>query len=88
MSTHTPTKALEWLMKNHNNTSLEFLRSMGIDGPFPSMLSDSEEALILFIEDDSRFSTCLEDLTKLSGFPIIIRPVQDAAGLGLDLRQM
>jgi hypothetical protein len=69
--------AEQWLDQYYDHDCLQKLRTRGIQGPIPSMLSFDAPALTIFGLMSPQIINIADELANLSGFPIVIRPVME-----------
>ena len=77
LSVHDSNFADDWLNDHYDHECLVDLRTNGIGGPVPSMLSVDAPALTIFGPMSEWIIEKGETLSKLSGFPVIIRPATE-----------
>ena len=77
LSLHDSNFADDWLNDHYEPECLVDLRKIGIGGPVPSMLSVDAPALTIFGPMSEQIIVKGETLSKLSGFPVIIRPATE-----------
>lgn len=66
-----------WIDKHYNHELLVLLRKANIGGPIASMLSVQSEALVIFGSMTTHLIRMGNELSELSGFPVIMRPFED-----------
>ncbi|CAA7265378.1 unnamed protein product [Cyclocybe aegerita] len=66
-----------WIEKNYDRALLVRLRKSGAEGPFPSMLTLESAALTVFATLSGPLIRTAEELAKISGFPVIVRPLEE-----------
>jgi len=76
-SVHDSILADDWLNRHYEHEFLVNLRAMDIGGPLASMLSVDTPALTIFGSMSPQIIGMANQLAKLSGFPIMIRPVTE-----------
>ncbi|KAJ6577891.1 hypothetical protein B0H19DRAFT_1370951 [Mycena capillaripes] len=73
VSAHRPIKAEAWVENHYNDPVFT-----GIKGPIATMLSPAEPALAIFGSFlDDRVLSFARTLAEISGFPVMIRPIDD-----------
>lgn len=78
LSVHDSTEAVAWIEHNWENPLLASIRVRGCYGPLAFMLFPITPALALFGSyKDPAVSDSAELLAKISGFPVVIRPLSD-----------
>ncbi|KIM86307.1 hypothetical protein PILCRDRAFT_4817, partial [Piloderma croceum F 1598] len=77
LSVHDSGLADDWLNHYYEHECLVNLRANKIGGPIPSMLSVDVPALTVFGAMSPEIIEMAGELTKLSGFPVMIRPVTE-----------
>ncbi|KAF8175435.1 hypothetical protein K438DRAFT_1771058 [Mycena galopus ATCC 62051] len=78
-SIDNPAAAVAWIENNWEDPLLLSIQKKGYDGPFAQMLFLGKPALALFGPRTDKFlRDSAGSLTKLSGFPVVIRPSSDA----------
>ncbi|KAF7342292.1 hypothetical protein MVEN_01817400 [Mycena venus] len=78
ISSHHPDDVVLWLETNYDHPLLQTMRSRGIGGPLPSMLSPEEPSLVVFGSiRDGWVVDAAEVLSELSNFAVMIRPLWD-----------
>jgi hypothetical protein len=84
MSIHEPAEAASWIEDNWDNSFLASIQNSHCGGPFACMLSPTEPALAIFGRyDNPKVMNIAESLAGLSGFPVLIRPLNDNPALTL-----
>ena len=77
LSVHDSCLADSWLNDNYELECLENLRMKGIGGPVASMLSINVPALTIFGPMSQGIIKIAEELARISGFPVMIRPATE-----------
>ncbi|KIM71710.1 hypothetical protein PILCRDRAFT_93742 [Piloderma croceum F 1598] len=76
-SVHDSNLADDWVNRFYDHECLVNLRANEIGGPIPSMLSVNAPALTIFGSMSPKMMELADELAKLSGFPVTIRPVTE-----------
>ncbi|KIM88029.1 hypothetical protein PILCRDRAFT_269116 [Piloderma croceum F 1598] len=76
-SVHDSSLADDWLHDHYEHECLVNLRANKIGGPIPSMFSVDAQALSIFGSMSPKIIEMARELAKLSGFPVMIRPVAE-----------
>ncbi|KAJ6597483.1 hypothetical protein DFH09DRAFT_1272188 [Mycena vulgaris] len=78
IAVHKSTHAENWVEQHYDTTLLKSIRSVGVGGPIPTMLSPEVPALAIFgsILDD-RVLELAKALSDVSMFSVMVRPAED-----------
>ncbi|KAJ7630140.1 hypothetical protein B0H17DRAFT_541970 [Mycena rosella] len=78
VSVHEPVAAIAWIENNWEHPLLNSFQDKSCGGPLALMLSPQKPALALFGPyNDPSIATSAQSLAKLSGFPVVIRPLDE-----------
>jgi len=66
-----------WVDENYDQALLVLIREKQIGGPIPSMLSVDSAALTIFGTMSVSLIRIAEELANFSGFPVILRPLEE-----------
>lgn len=73
-SSCAPTRAIDWLSQNKQNTLLTDIRKAGIRGPFPYLLHTFADALALCPVATTNLAFFAIRLSELSGLNVVTLP--------------